>query len=374
MSNERTSAQRRRRLTAALAVLLVLAVTAAGAAWLAWPRVSSQILTRSVCADFTDSAGLYKGNSVALMGLGVGQVAAIEPRESGVRVRLEIDRELALPADVGAVIIDGSIVADRRVEFDRPYSGGPTLSGDTCIPDERTKTPRGVSESFAAVDGLLDDAMGSDGVLAELGGTDDLAEVMDVLDKNFSGKSDKIVALMRQMVTAQGNPATVDAAIRRILENSDTLLTEVEAQWPDVERVIRTVNGAGLAFTAFSEEFTGTLTSAVRFVPVLSRNVERFGDRILGVVDLITPWVRVLAPFATRLAQAVAQLPGLATVTDHLFDPDSGAFRIGWTPPTVPVSATEATAVCTVLGRPDDCASSRAARSGLIQLIMGSGR
>lgn len=374
MTSALTSTQRRRHLTAALAVVLVAALAAGGAVWLSWPKVGAQLVTRTVCADFTDSVGLYEGNSVALMGLTVGRVTSIEARDSGVRVRMEIDRELALPADVGAVIIDGSIVADRRVEFDKPYSAGPKFPGSSCIPEQRTKTPRGVSDSFAAVDDLLDDAMGSDGVLAELGGTDDLAEVMDILDQNFSGRSDQIVALMKQVVAAQGNPATIDAAIRRILDNSDTLLSEVKTEWPDVERVLRTVNDAGLAFTAFSEEFTGTLVSAVRFVPVLGRNVDRFGDRILGLVDLITPWVRTLAPFATRLAQAVAQLPGLATVTDHLFDPDSGALRIAWTPPTIPISATEATAVCKVLGRPDGCASPRAAQSGLIQLILGVGR
>ncbi|MCF8571688.1 MlaD family protein [Gordonia sp. HY002] len=368
-----TSQTRRRHMLVAIALLLVTAVVAGTAAYFVWPRVSENLLTRDVCIDFADSAGLYEGNAVELMGLPVGTVASIEPRKGGVRVTTSVEQTLVLPADAGAVLIDSSIVADRRVEFDRPYTGGPKFTGDECIPVERTTTPRGTSAGFKAVDDLLTEVMGSDSRQPALGGTNDLAQVTETFAKNFGGRGDDIVQLMRDVLTAQGNPNQADAMIRRILDNSDILLREAASKWPDIAETLETINVAGLAFTAFSEEFSATLASAIRWVPVVGRNIARFGDRVLGLIDLFTPWIRVLAPFATHIAQAVAQLPGLATVTDRIFDPETGALRVQWTPPTLPITRSDEAALCAALNE-RTCTRAVAAETGLVQLILGGAR
>ncbi|QRY63196.1 MCE family protein [Gordonia sp. PDNC005] len=366
------SARRRRHLLAYVGICLIGSIIAAVAVIVLWKPVSRQLLTRPMCADFTDSVGLYVGNQVALMGLSVGRVESIEPRDGGVRVRMAVERDLKLPVDVGAVVIDSSIVADRRVEFSAPYRSGPLFDGRQCIPVGRTKTPRGVSEGFAAADRLLTDVLGPDANLPSLGRTDDLAQVMKGVDRNFGGAENEVVRILQRMVAAQGDPQQADAQIRRLLENSETLMAEASSRWPDLARVIATIDDSGRALTGFSQEFAGALASAVRFVPVLGRNMARYGDRILSLLDLVTPWVRLLAPFATRLAQAVAQLPGLAAATDSLFDPVTGALRARWTPPVVSVPRHAAPGVCAVLGQSPDCASKAKAGEGLISMILAA--
>ncbi|WP_341257919.1 MlaD family protein [Gordonia malaquae] len=366
------SVRRRRHVLAYVGICLVGAIIAAVAVVVLWKPVSKQLVTRHMCADFTDSVGLYVGNQVALMGLSVGRVESIEPRDGGVRVRMAVERDLELPADVGAVVIDSSIVADRRVEFSAPYRSGPLFDGGQCIPVGRTKTPRGVSEGFAAADRLLTDVLGPDASLPSLGRTDDLAQVMKGVDRNFGGTENEVVRILQRMVAAQGDPQQTDAQIRRLLDNSETLMAEASSRWPDLARVIATIDDSGRALTGFSEEFAGALASAVRFVPVLGRNLDRYGDRVLSLLDLATPWVRLLAPFATRLAQAVAQLPGLATATDSLFDAETGALRVRWTPPVVSLPRDAAPGVCAVLSKRPDCVPKARAGEGLISMILGA--
>nr|WP_212763404.1 MlaD family protein [Gordonia araii] len=353
----------------AILVLATVVVVAVGAA-VGAPRLLQANQTRQICADFTDAIGVYEGNSVALMGLPVGHVADISPRDGGVRITLDVDRDLVLPADTGAVVIDSSIVADRRVEFSKPYGGGPRLEGSGCIPQARTKTPRGVSRAFEAVDTLLGDLLGSDSTPAGRGQTDRIAQLVQTLDRNVAGRESEIKNMMRNAVVLSGTPSETDDIIRRLIDNSDTLSRETLGHWPDVSKVVRTMNDSVLAFIGWAEEFSGTLESAVRFVPTLADFMRRVGDRMLSIVELIQPWVRFLAPFVQTIAQLIAQLPGLASVTDLLFDRQTGALRVSWTPPTVAVRPAEAAGLCAVLGRPSGCAPAQAQRFGLIRMIL----
>lgn len=372
--NKTEAIDRRRwglRLAAIVAVLAAL--VGGGAAVAVAPQLEAEFRTRTVCADFTDAVGVYRGNAVAMMGLKVGKIEQIEPHGGGVRMTLAIRQDLDLAADVGAVVIDSSIVADRRVEFSGPYRGGPKLSGGTCVPKERTKTPRGVSQAYQALDNFLKDALGPDG---ELGADADDATVSKLLafaDENFAGRGPQLVQLLRNFVKLQGDPAQMDELLRSLIDNSDVLATETLGHWPEVEEVVNTVNQAGLAFVGFSEEFAAGLKSAVNLVPVLGRTVGRFGDRVLSIVELVTPWVQVLAPFATRIAQVVAQLPGLATITDQIFDKRTGALRATWTPPTVRLRQSDLAGLCAILQKPAGCAKQNAAHSGVIQMILGGG-
>lgn len=355
------------------ALALVAALTA-GAAGLWLLRENGVIADRrSVCADFTDAIGVYPGNTVSLMGVSVGVVSEITPRPDGVRMTLDVDTDVTLPADVGVVTIDNSIVTDRRVEFTTPYTSGPTLEGDSCIPVERTKTPRGVSDSFTAASELLTGVLGSDdadnpGVIP----TEEIAELVDGADATFSDRGEQLNELMRSFVLLQGDATETDAIMRRMLENSDLLVTEANAQWPDVEGTLKTINDSATAFSAFSEEFAPTLDSATVFAPILGRFLPEYGERIIAIIKYIGPWVNTLVPYFTNIAQIVAALPGLATVTDQIFDQETGALRIMWKPPAVDLSQSDVAGVCAALGRPEGCIVDSSS-VGLVQLLLGSG-
>lgn len=328
----------------------------------------------TVCADFSDAVGVYVGNTVSVLGVPVGSVERIEPRPGGVRMSMTVDSDIGLPADVGAVVIDNSIVTDRRVEFSRAYSGGAKLATGSCIPQKRTKTPRGVSANFTATNKLLTDALGDDAQTTPgKNRTDGIAEIGIVLDQAMSKRGADFNTLMRAFVQMSGDAPEADAIIRRLLENSNALTTQANQSWPDVETTIRTLSASVKAFTAFSEEFAGTLDHGAHAVPILSRFFDNYGVRLVALLKYMGPWINTLAPYATQVGQIVARLPGLATVADQIFDSKTGALRVMWKAPAVNMQGQDTAGVCSAVGRAPGCIVDSSS-VGLIQLILGSGK
>lgn len=134
----------------ALAVTgLVVAVVAAS---LAWTYLGDKLNTISVTAQFDSAAGLYEGNTVAVLGMPVGTVEKIMPKGGYVEVEFSVDGDVRVPADVMAVTISNSILTDRQIELTPPYRDGPTLQNHDTIGLNRTRTP----VEFARVLDVLD--------------------------------------------------------------------------------------------------------------------------------------------------------------------------------------------------------------------------
>ncbi|MEC4616360.1 MULTISPECIES: MlaD family protein [Tsukamurella] len=360
------------RASALVLVLLVAAGVGAG-----WYLERNGVLgdRREVCADFTDAVGVYTGNTVSMMGIPVGNIKEITPRNGGVRMVLNVDKKVQLSADVGAVVIDSSIVTDRRIEFTSAYTSGPTLSTGACIPVNRTRTPRGISETFTSTSNLLGDLLGSDLVSSQSGSkpTNEVGELVAAADAAVSKRGQQINDMMRSFVHLQGDAPETDAVLRRLVENSETMTTTANERWPEVSTLVQTVNDAILAFTYFSEEFSKDLVTAISFLPPLARMAGQVGDRLIVILKFLGPWVQTLAPHATSLADIIAKLPGLSTATDQIFDKKTGAIRVMWKPPSFDLRGADVAGVCRALDKPAGCIVD-SSNVGLVQLMLGRAR
>ncbi|MEW1932314.1 MlaD family protein [Rhodococcus sp. NPDC079359] len=143
-----------------IAVAAAVVVTLVGSVASATSVIDRGAGNSSLCAEFTDTVGLYEGNSVMMLGVVVGTVTRIENSDAAVVVTMDIDDSLRLPAEVGAVTLSNSIVTDRHVELTQPYIDGPEFDRSSCIPLDRTRTPLGISDTLDAVSGLASDLLG----------------------------------------------------------------------------------------------------------------------------------------------------------------------------------------------------------------------
>ncbi|MDG4663585.1 MCE family protein [Mycobacterium sp. 236(2023)] len=134
----------------ALAVAGLAVVVAAAA--IGWSFFGDRLDRISVTAQFDSAAGLYEGNTVAVLGMPVGEVTKITPKGGYVEVEFSVDGDVAVPADAMAVTISNSILTDRQIELTPPYAGGPTLENHATIGLNRTRTP----VEFARVLDVLD--------------------------------------------------------------------------------------------------------------------------------------------------------------------------------------------------------------------------
>ncbi|MCV7173909.1 MCE family protein [Mycobacterium manitobense] len=128
-------------------LVLALIVAAVGVTYL---KDRSDAIT--VTAQFDSAAGVYVGNSIAVLGMPVGKVTEITPKGGYVEVRFTVDGDVKVPADAMAVTVSNSILTDRQIELTPPYRDGPTLQDHDTIGLNRTKTP----VEFARVLDVLD--------------------------------------------------------------------------------------------------------------------------------------------------------------------------------------------------------------------------
>ena len=68
-------------------------------------------------AMFNDTTGLYVGNDVRVLGVDVGEVTAVKPSGTSVRVDMKFPEGTEIPANADAAIMQSSLVTDRFVEL-----------------------------------------------------------------------------------------------------------------------------------------------------------------------------------------------------------------------------------------------------------------
>ena len=95
----------------------------------------------TITAFFENSNGIYKGDSVRILGVPVGQIEAIEAQPQRVKVTFWIDAQYQVPADAQAVILSPTLVTARYIQLTPAYTGGPALHNNAVIPRERTAVP-----------------------------------------------------------------------------------------------------------------------------------------------------------------------------------------------------------------------------------------
>jgi phospholipid/cholesterol/gamma-HCH transport system substrate-binding protein len=98
-------------------------------------------------AAFDDIGGLKERAPVTISGVKVGQVAGIEldPVLMRARVKLDLDRSLALPVDTWARIRTSGVLGDQFVALD------PGAEEDTLAPGESIEA----TESAISLEGLI---------------------------------------------------------------------------------------------------------------------------------------------------------------------------------------------------------------------------
>ena len=105
--------------------------------------------------DLPDSGGLFSSASVTYRGVEVGRVGKITLRPDGIRVALDLDGKQPIPADVQAVVGNGSPIGEQFVDLRPLHSGGPLLHAGSVIPQSQTKLPVSAQDLLVNVDRLM---------------------------------------------------------------------------------------------------------------------------------------------------------------------------------------------------------------------------
>lgn len=178
---------------------------------------------------FERAVALYPESRVKVMGLDAGTILDVVPEGDRVRVEIEVDGDVPVPADVRAAVVPLSLIGERNVVLRPAWQPGDERARDgDVIPVERTEIPAEPDEALQAFTDLARDldpdevarlvtegAEALDGRGHEL--NDALAEVGD-LSQLIAREDDALVAIAADLDELASTLGTRDQQLGRVLD------------------------------------------------------------------------------------------------------------------------------------------------------------
>ncbi|MFD0364244.1 MlaD family protein [Nocardia sp. GCM10030253] len=325
--------------------------------------------TIGYCAILPDAVGLYPGNHVTMLGIPVGTVTALEPEGDAVRVEFDVDADHPLTGQVTATTVADTLVADRNLAV-LGEPGAPTWNRSACV--TTTFTPKSITETLSAFSALAD----------QLGGSGDPAEQNRIHDsvaafqRATSGTGPKMNALIKDLGTALRAPDAAIGHIGALLDALGELSTSISINWPDIKTTLLNA-GDGIAFVnEIWQQVIQIVDSLLVDFPMFNDIARKYGREILGGIDDLVPYLRLLGANVGTLKQVIDMIPALVGAFQRAIDPETGKVRITYAAPKVALPQADADQICAAVNivTPGRC---KAAENGLAQvdlaaLVLGS--
>jgi virulence factor Mce-like protein len=221
--------------------------------------------TRTVTAHFPRAVSIYVGSDVRILGVNVGRVTAVVPEGNSVRVEMEYDAEVDVPADAKAAIVTPTLVADRFVQLTPAYSEGDQVLADdadialpdTGVPVELDRIYAGLRDLTHALgpngvnqNGTLDNLLraGAEGLGGNGAAGNQMIRELSAAAETFGEGAGPLFDTVTELATFTGALAENDQLVRAFIKDlagvSGALVTErteLQAALASVARAVGTV-------------------------------------------------------------------------------------------------------------------------------------
>lgn len=273
-------------------------------------------------AYFGEAVGVYPGSDVDILGVKVGTVDSVTPEGKQVKVVLSVGRNIPVPANVDAVSIVPSVVADRYVQLSPAYTGGATLASGGVIPRNRTATPVEIDQIYSSISKLAGE-LGPNGVNKN-------GAVSDVLNtgaKNLAGNGQAFATMVSQMSqlakTLNGSQNDFFATVSN-LQKFASMLQSNNSQ-------VQTVQGQLSDVSGFLAADRANLAAALKELAAALGQVQQFiSDNRSGLQTNITKLqsiTAILVKERSSLAEALDNEPLAAQNLVNAYDPRTGTLN-----------------------------------------------
>lgn len=299
-----------RRLAAAL-----VAVALVAGAYAFWPRAH----TVTVTAEFTRAVGLFPGSDVRVLGVHVGQVRSVTPTGSTVRVVLDYDASVKVPADAKAVVVAPSLVSDRYVQLLPVWTKGPALAEGAVIGVDRTAVPVELDRISASVDDLMV-ALGPDG--ANKNGA--LSRFIDTSAANLRGQGQNLHDTTADLSSAIQTLAEGRGDLFGTVDNLQSFTTMLAGD----DQAVRRLNADLADVSDQLDGERGDLAATLKNLAVALTEVSSFvHDNRAVLRDDVAKLTTVTSAVASKrdaLAETLTNAPVALSNLQNAYDPVTG--------------------------------------------------
>ncbi|MBW8487353.1 MCE family protein [Actinomadura parmotrematis] len=278
--------------------LLCCASTLALVAGLGGCSVTGARGTYRLTAYFAKAPSLYADSRVKVMGADSGTITAVKDEQTRVRVELEIDRDVPVPAGVHAVIASSDALGERYVALTPVWKPGmPKAAPGSVIPQERTELPVEIDEAldaFAKLNRSLDAGALGPAVHRAAGAVDgrgaDINHALQdtsALTRNLAAQDQKIASLARGLHSLAADLNARDRDLSGLLDSFATTsrtLAEERTQLRDfVAGLAAAIRKSGVLITAYRETLPGTVADLSNIVLGLKGNAAALNQAIAAL-------------------------------------------------------------------------------------------
>jgi len=293
----------------------ILVLVAATAVWYVFLRDN----TTRVTSWFDSAVGVYAGSDVRVLGVKVGTVASVEPLGNVVKVVLDVDSGVPMPAGAKAVQVSPSVVADRYVQILPLYTGGDRMPDGGEIPRERTVTPVELDKLYASLNDISK-SLGPQG--ANANGA--LSDLLNTSAANLQGNG----AALGNMFTELSKAVTALSNSRGDLFGTVTNLQSFVSVLAANDGQVRQLNTQLQTFNSYLAGERGNLGRALQQLSVALGDVANFvaanRDSLSSNVAGLASITGTLAKQRAALAESLDTAPVAASNLLNAYNPSSG--------------------------------------------------
>lgn len=294
MTTSSTAAGRLARLVTPRTV--IVAVLALFLTALVLVRDANAVEPKTVTANFPRAVSIFVGSDVRVLGVNVGKVLAVTPEGASVRVDMEYDGEIDLPADAQAVIVTPTLVSDRFVQLTPVYTDGPAMDdgAEIALPD--TAVPVELDRIYASLRDLTV-TLGPNGVNAD-GTLNNLVEAgAEALDgqgrranemlrnlaeaaSTFDNSGGDLFATVTQLADFTTTLSENDGLVRAFIEDLAGVSQQLSDERVQLQRTLAAVADAVGTVEGFVRDNRDALVTDVRKLSRVVRNIASERDSL----------------------------------------------------------------------------------------------
>jgi phospholipid/cholesterol/gamma-HCH transport system substrate-binding protein len=297
-------------------ISIVVIVAAFGGGLYAYSAAQEDSGAYTITADIEQAPNLFANGRVMVRGVEVGRLVAVEPRPEGVRLTLEIEEGIKIPADATLAVVPITVISDRYVQLFPPYSSGPTMENGGHIALANTRIPAELDDVLTQLQGLLSALEPRPG--KERG---PLARLIEGLDAAVSGRSKALQGTLAESATVLETLANSESDITRLVQNLDTLFVSLANRSSEIGVLNERLQLVFEALQGDQDELEGTIENLAFLADETSLLVSESGEDLgasFGRLDRVLSAVLRRADDVLRSAQwtnVIAQALG-ATDSD----------------------------------------------------------
>ncbi|MFL6155712.1 MAG: MCE family protein [Marmoricola sp.] len=303
-----------------------------------------------ITALMKDSAGLFVGNDVGILGVTVGKVTAIKPEGTHVRVTLSVDADQPVPADAGAVVVARSVATDRYVELTPVYRSGARMKDGAVIAQPRTRTP---------VD--FDDVLGALNTFATgiAGAGSSSGAIRNILKAGSSALDGKGETFNRAVTALGGAVDSISAQrgnITSTVKSLDTLTSTIASNQQLVKDFVTQVSQASALLAGERKTFQSSLRSLSSAVQQVADFAHQNRQQLVAALGQSTSLIRSLMTKRSQLTEILRVMPVTLQNLHNIYDEKTGRLRVRLDPLVITPIGGLVNSLCTAIPT-DICAA-----------------